>query len=109
MKYMEIEPISVIERLKQIDPKRNVAYVAADHLTDPLDMIRFMNEYAALTAEYLASKGMKIDPFEAAATDMGYVTNHMGGETARRWSEVFEGLPHPYFGNSLSSLPGDLK
>lgn len=90
---------SFLDKAREHDPKRNIAFNAADIFRDPEEIRRFMAEYI----DFLSTGGgpdieSAGGPARAASLNMGYVTSLMSPETVARWNSALEGLEHPYFG-----------
>ena len=90
------EPI--IPRLQEVEPERNIVFVAVDHLTDPNEMNQFLNEYTALLSESDDPK-IKENPMKVATDNVNYVAGYYSRETAERWMAVTE-VGHPLFGTA---------
>lgn len=97
---------SIIERLRAQKPDRNVVFTAVRELTDEREIMQFAQEYADLLAGQVKEPKT---PMQSALEDIGYVVSTTNPATRKIWEEVFEGLPHPYFGRvaNLASLDGE--
>lgn len=96
----EQKPESILERLKRLDPNRNVAFVAIEQLTDPEEMRQFMAEYIGLLSTS-DDEGVRENAAQVAGSNIGYVIGYYGKETSDRWLNTLEGLSHPIFGRNI--------
>lgn len=89
------EPISIIDRLRQLDPKRHPAFAAVDHLTDPDERKQFMVEYADLLSNS-DNPRTREDPDAAAIRSMRTIARlFYPGEAMQDWIDEFPEIGDP--------------
>jgi len=91
---------SIIERMREIDPKRNFIFVALDELKSSEEIKQFMTEYREWLVANVNNEEVKRDPEGIALREVSYALGLIGPETTERWSEALGSLSHSYFGRN---------
>ena len=79
---------SIMQKLKEDDPKKNIALAAIDKLRDPEEMKAFFREYAEWQKETINE-----DPEKVAKENIGYWLSRISDkELLEKWEEAVPGI-----------------
>ncbi len=91
--------MSLLGKLKETDPKRNVLFTAIETLKEELEIELFYEEYV----KYLRRHGNE-NPEMVAKSNIGYALGYYDQKTADRWFKALPGISHPIFGKNIFSV-----
>ncbi|MCL5435412.1 MAG: hypothetical protein M1405_03415 [Patescibacteria group bacterium] len=84
------KPLSVIERLRVKNPRRNIASVAVEQLDNPTEMAQFLIQYAQELGRTSQRPETRANPFDTAVELINRMASLYGGEIASRWYELID-------------------
>ena len=92
----------IIEKLKQIEPKRNFIFTAIEQLKTAEEIKIF---YRELIKFYGNLKEVEIDstPEGLANNNIGYILGYYSSKEQKLWFGALSDISHPFFGRRLSS------
>ena len=96
--------MSLIQKLEEAKPKRNVVFTAVETLTDPKQMRQFYDEYVAHLKQHGDSDQVRQNPESVANSNIGYIVGYYDKETADRWMQAIPSVSHPIFGKDIFSV-----
>lgn len=96
--------MSLIKKLKETKPRRNVVFTAVETLTDPTEIKQFYQEYVECLRQHGDSEKVRADPEAVAKNNIGYIVGYYNKETADRWISAIPGVIHPIFGKNIFSV-----
>lgn len=84
------KPLSVIERLRVQNPRRNICSVAVSQLDNPTEMSQFLIQYAQELGRTSERPETRAHPFDTAVELVDRMAGLHGGEAASRWHELID-------------------
>jgi len=93
--------MSLMEKLQEAKPDRNVVFTAVERLTDPTEMKQFYQEYVAYLRQHGDSEKVRANPESVANENIGYIVGYYDRETAERWMNTIPSVSHPIFGKNV--------
>lgn len=87
---------SLLKRLQEKNPDRNVLSTAISDLKDESDLKKFFDQYV----EWLKGR-VEESPESVALQNIGYAVGYYDQETADRWMKALPGVSHPIFGDNI--------
>lgn len=92
---------SILQRLKEKNPDRNIVFTAIEELQDPDEIRMFMDEYIHYVADNTEDEQAHQDKGKIAGRSVGYALGFYDKPTANRWFSAIKGLEHPVFGTNI--------
>ncbi len=86
----------ILERLKQLNPDRNVAFTAVEQLSSDEDILEFYNEYVKWMRD-----GKVSNPESVAIGNLSYIVVYYSQEITQRWKNALPNFSHPVFGSDI--------
>ena len=93
----ETPELTLVQRLQNKEPDRNVVFTAIEQLKTPEEIKEFYQEYI----EWLKTNTELSDPEKVAKENIGYVIGYYSQETANTWMKTLEDIYHPVFGREI--------
>jgi len=94
---------SLLERLREEEPKLNVLFAALKLLKDPQEIKQFYQEYIGFLGQSEDPEVRK-NPKTTADSNIGYALGYLTQETANRWFKTLPDVSHPILGRDIFSL-----
>ncbi len=93
--------MSLIEKLKEEEPKQDILCTAMQSLTNPKDIKQFYQEYVAHLKQNGDSEYVRKNPESVANGNIGFAVADFDEKTADRWMKVIPSASHPFYGKDI--------